>query len=130
MKKIRLFFFSLFLFLVLPVFGQEVEINNLIFDQTKTQVGHQFHRQFAALWQWPPGFEDMNIFISEKQTGQYGNWLKVEVGGLFGKKVVYHKSLKPKEVKKEVLISMGAVRRFLAAHGYTGDDPDLKGNGI
>lgn len=117
MKKIGLFFFSLFL-IVLPVFGQDIEIGNLIIDQTVTHIGHRFHEEFAACWEWPSGFEDYNIFISEETAAQYGSWIQIEAGGLIDKTIVYRRQ-KPKigEIEEEIKIGIDAVRSFLALQG-------------
>lgn len=45
--------------------ANEIEIDGLIFDETRSKVGHQFYEEFFNNWEPPAGVSNFSIFISE-----------------------------------------------------------------
>lgn len=44
----------------------DIEIDGLLFDETKTKIGGDFYNYFYTGWQAPPDAKNYAIFISEK----------------------------------------------------------------
>ena len=45
--------------------GFEMEIDGLIFDETRSKAGHQFYEDFFNTWNPPQGVSNYSIYISE-----------------------------------------------------------------
>jgi curli production assembly/transport component CsgE len=45
--------------------ANEIEIDGLIFDETRSKVGHQFYEEFFNNWEPPAGVSNFSIYISE-----------------------------------------------------------------
>ena len=44
----------------------ELELDGMLFDETKTKSGKDFYDYFYSLWEAPPGARNFSIFITEK----------------------------------------------------------------
>jgi curli production assembly/transport component CsgE len=44
----------------------ELELDGMLFDETKTKSGKDFYDYFYSMWEAPPGARNFSIFITEK----------------------------------------------------------------
>lgn len=106
------------------------EINGLLLDQTRTLLGHEFARQFAAKWVEPRSALSYNIVIREIPDPRWGSLLRVEVNGV----EVDRRTLRPRAGGAEEAASESArkVRWYLGYVLKTNGDQgsaDLQSNG-
>ena len=114
-----------------PKKGATLEVDGLIFNETKTKLGQDFYDLFFTSWEAPPMIRDFHITILEKGAGTWGSWIVVEVN----ESAVYQNRLTPRleEVEQAVSESLHYVIDFLYNYEayqkqLTGED--LKGTGI
>ena len=110
---------------------KDVEIGELIIDQTRSRMGHEFYRTFVTLWEAPPGVQEYNIVMGEQNDPRLGSWVAVEINNI----VVYRGLLKPSsediaaaadealEITRDYLLNLEEYEKSL-------EEEDLKGKGI
>lgn len=135
MKKSALIFLLLLFPLVLahgPSIGaqNEVEIEGLIIDQTRSKMGHDFYQEFVNSWEEPPGVKSYNIVIGEQNDPRLGNWVVLEIGDS-----VYRALLKPRaeDISQAASEAIAATRDYLlnlAEYEKSLEEKDMKGKGI
>lgn len=113
MQRLKIFLIlGLFvLSLASTIWGEEVEIGGLIIDQTQTRIGHDFYLHFVTFWLPPEGIEDYNIFIIERASPHWGNWIWIKVN----MDLVYRNMLKPRseEIEEEAKKGVAVIRGYL-----------------
>jgi curli production assembly/transport component CsgE len=107
-----------------------IEIDGLILNQTKTRTGHEFYRQFSALWEPPSDASEFNIIIIENATPQWGSIIQIKVN----EAVVFQNISKPNDAAIKDLAGKAVerVREYITV--YVRDlekfkDDDLATNG-
>ena len=134
MKKSALIFLLLFALALAHgpnVWAQnEVEIEGLIIDQTRSKMGHDFYQEFVTSWEEPPGVKAYNIVIGELNDPRLGNWVVLEIGDS-----VYRALLKPRaeDITQAASEAIAATREYLlnlAEYEKSLEEKDMKGKGI
>ena len=99
------------LFLVVDIASAQpadsrMEIDGLLLNQTKTRTGHEFYRQFAAIWEPPSEANEFNIIIIENANPQWGSIVLVKVN----EAVVFQNLAKPGDAALKELAGKAAER--------------------
>lgn len=91
-----------------------IEIDGLILNQTKTRTGHNFYRQFAALWEAPGGADGFNIVVIEIATPQWGSIIQIKVNDT----AVFLNLLKPSDTAVSELAknAVERVREYITTY--------------
>ena len=118
--------------------ASDLEINELIMDQTQTHAGREFFEYFSQIWESPHGITDYNITIHERATAQWGDWVWVEVAvGFMEGQTVFKSVIKPntpgieEKAREAVLAARAYLIRFRRLKNQVrGLEKDLKGNGL
>ena len=113
--------------------SNDIEVDGLIIDQTRSKFGHDFYQTFNNLWEDLPGIKDYNIIMVEDQSDpKSGTWISIEINTV----VVFRSLLKPNSdsIEDSVKEAIEFSKEFL----YTRDEyeknlqeeKDIKGDGI
>jgi curli production assembly/transport component CsgE len=57
----------------------EIEIGNLVLDQTLTKIGHDFYALFYGQWDPPPGLSEFTVIIREKPGRGTSTLVSIEI---------------------------------------------------
>jgi len=127
--------------LILPIFAQfsyaqdasdeNLEIDGLIIDRTKTKLGHDFYQLFYSHWEAPYGISGYDIIISEKPMPGRGSLVQVKVKGT----LIFNRRLTPRyaEIEKTADLAVQVTLNYL--YNYENyqrqlSGEDMKGSGI
>lgn len=127
--------------LILPIFAQfsyaqdasdeNLEIDGLIIDRTKTKLGHDFYQLFYSQWEAPYGISGYDIIISEKPMPGRGSLVQVTVKGT----LIFNRRLTPRyaEIEKTADLAVQVTLNYL--YNYENyqrqlSGEDMKGSGI
>ena len=89
-----------------------IEIVGLILNLSKTRTGHEFYRQFSALWEPPSDAREFNIIIIENATPQWGSIIQLKVN----EAVVFLNIVKPNDaaIKELAGKAVERVREYIS----------------
>jgi curli production assembly/transport component CsgE len=127
--------------LILPIFSQfsyaqdasdeNLEIDGLIIDRTKTKLGRDFYQLFYSKWEAPYGIKGYDILISEKPMPGRGSLVQIEVKGT----LIFNRRLTPRyaEIEKSAELAIQVTLNYL--YNYENyqrqlSGEDMKGSGI
>jgi len=100
-----------------------IEIDGLIIDQSRTKIGHEFYEYFYNLWQAPEKIRDYTIFIFEKADPRFGSRISISVDDW----TIYQSMLKPRSVEIEEAAKVGVQRTLQFLYRYDRDKRQLAG---
>lgn len=103
MHKNMLKIFCILIFIVLTKISiaRDIPISGFIFDHTKTKVGRDFYETFVLMWEYPSGFEHMNIIINEFTDPRWGSQIQIFVEDT----LVFMTPLKPRHEDIETKVN-------------------------
>ncbi len=70
----------------------ELELDGMLFDETKTKSGKDFYDYFYSLWEAPPGARNFSLFITEKPYRLTTTQIEVKIN----ETVVFQSFLQPR----------------------------------
>ncbi len=110
---------------------QDLEIDGLIIDRTKSKLGHDFYQLFYSNWEAPYGIKGYDIVISEKPLPGRGSLVQLKVRGT----LIFNQRLTPRyaDIKKMANIAIQVTLNYL--YNYENyqrqlSGEDMKGSGI
>jgi len=108
-----------------------LEVDGLIFNETKTKIGQEFYDFFFTMWQAPKEAKDYTIYISEKGAGMWGSWVLV----LVNEKIVYQNRLIPRNdiIEEAAKSATMTTKNFLIKFRHIQqqlEGKDMSGTGI
>lgn len=111
--------------------SSDIEIENLIIDETMTKVGRDFYDVFYSEWQAPEGVGEFQIVISERILPRIGTQVSVTVNDL----VAYQSFVKPRyeEIEEAARVAISLSRQLLLNYEQIKKDiegEEMKGTGI
>ena len=84
----------------------DIEIDGLLFDETKTKSGRDFYDFFYSRWEAPPGASNYSIFITEKPYRMMTTQIEVKIN----ETLVFRSFLQPRTAYVEQLARQAVVR--------------------
>lgn len=111
--------------------SSDIEIQNLIIDETMTKVGRDFYDVFYREWQAPKGVGEFQIVITERILPRIGTQVSVTVNDL----VAYQSFVKPRyeEIEKAARDAISHSRQLLLNYEQIKkslEGEEMKGTGI
>lgn len=108
--------------------AQDIEIDGLVINQTRTRMGSDFYRVFSQQWGQPSGFKGYNIVIKETPSVRQGSMYEITVNN----RTVVRGRLLPKasDIDESVSQSIRRVQYHLLMQlNKNVDNGDLRGDG-
>ncbi|WDE08311.1 curli production assembly protein CsgE [Thalassomonas viridans] len=116
-----------FFFLPFMAPADDVEIDGLFLDNSKSQQGHEFAYQFSRLWQEMPNTQGINVQITEQIVPRAGTKLTL----LMNHKIIYVTHLGRRrtpikdKVEQAIFILIDAMAKAQLSH----QSPDMAESG-
>ena len=109
----------------------DIEIDGLLFDETKTKNGREFYTCFYTAWEAPPGAKNYAIFISEKPYRLTTTLIEIRINEI----LVFQNFLQPKTEAIEQLTSQAVTQTQMYLANYEEvmrqlEGKDQSGSGI
>lgn len=109
----------------------DIEIDGLLFDETKTKSGRDFYDIFYTAWEAPAGARNYSIFISEKPYRLSTTLIEIRIN----ETLVFQSYLQPRVAYVEQLAANAVARVKLYLANYEElvrqlDGDDRSGTGI
>lgn len=102
----------------------DVEIDGLLFDETKTKSGRDFYDFFYRDWQAPPKAKNYSIYISEKPYRLTTTQIEVKIN----ETLVFQSFLQPRGDIVEMLAQQAVARTTLYLQNYEAILKQLEGD--
>ena len=108
-----------------------LEIDGLIIDRTKSKLGRDFYQLFYSKWEAPYGIHGYDITISEKPVPGRGSLIQIEVKGT----LIFNRRLTPRYAEIEQAAELGIRITLNYLYNYENyqrqlSGEDMKGSGI
>lgn len=109
----------------------ELELDGLLFDETKTKSGKDFYDFFYSAWEAPPGAANYSIFITEMPFRLNTTQIEVKINDI----IVFQSFLQPRAdiVEELAQYAVAQTRMYLANYEELMrqmSDEDQAGTGI
>ena len=109
----------------------DIEIDGLLFDETKTKSGRDFYDYFYSGWQAPAEAKNYSIFIQEKPYRLTTTMIEVKIN----ETIVFQSFLQPRQEIVEMLAEQAAERTRVYLLNYEDiirqlEGEDRAGSGI
>lgn len=109
----------------------DIEIDGLLFDETKTKSGRDFYDIFYSLWEAPLSSKNYSIFINEKPYRLSTTMIEVKIN----ETLVFQSFLQPRADIVEMLAEQAVSRTYLYLKDYEDiirqlEGEDRSGSGI
>ena len=109
----------------------DIEIDGLLFDETKTKTGRDFYDIFYSIWEAPLSSKNYSIFINEKPYRVSTTRIEVKIN----ETLVFQSFLQPRGDIVELLAEQAVSRTYLYLKNYEDiirqlDGEDRAGSGI
>lgn len=110
---------------------ENLEIDGLIIDRTKSKLGRDFYQLFYSKWEAPYGIKGYDIIISEKPVPGRGSLIQIKVRGT----LIYNQRLTPRYADIEKAADLGIQITLNFLYNYENyqrqlSGEDMKGSGI
>jgi curli production assembly/transport component CsgE len=102
----------------------EIEIDGLLFDETKTKSGRDFYDYFYRDWEAPPKARNFSIFISEKPYRLSTTQIEIKIN----ETLVFQSFLQPRGDVVEMLALQAVARTKLYLQNYEEIVKQLEGD--
>lgn len=102
----------------------DVEIDGLLFDETKTKSGRDFYDYFYRDWQAPPKAKNYSIYISEKPYRLTTTQIEIKIN----ETLVFQSFLQPRGDIVEMLAQQAVARTTLYLQNYEAILKQLEGD--
>ena len=109
----------------------DIEIDGLLFDDTKTKGGRDFYDIFYSMWEAPLSSKNYSIFINEKPYRLSTTMIEVKIN----ETMVFQSFLQPRGDIVEMLAEQAVSRTYLYLKNYEDiirqmEGEDRSGSGI
>jgi len=119
----------LFVLMIFPLLAaaEDVEIDGLFLDNSKSRQGHEFAYQFSLLWQEMPNTQGINVQITEQIVPRAGTKLTL----LMNHKVIYvtHLGRRRSPIKDKVEQAIFILIDAMAKAQLSQQSPDMAESG-
>ncbi|WDE00848.1 curli production assembly protein CsgE [Thalassomonas actiniarum] len=120
----------LLLCLIMPpllAVAEDVEIDGLFLDNSKSRQGHEFAYQFSRLWQEMPNTQGINVQITEQIVPRAGTKLTL----LMNHKIIYvtHLGRRRSPIKDKVEQAIFILIDAMAKAQLSQQNPDMAESG-
>jgi len=88
----------------------DIEIDGLLFDETKTKSGRDFYDIFYSAWEAPPGAKNYSILILEKPYRLSTTMIEIKIN----ENIVFQSFLQP----RQEIVEMLAERAVMQTRSY------------
>lgn len=92
----------------------DLEIDGLLFDETKTKSGRDFYDYFYSAWEAPPDARNYSIFIQEKPYRLTTTMIEIKIN----ETIVFQSFLQPRQEIVELLAEQAVLQTYRYLQNY------------